>query len=94
MRIKLNKENWSGEEITINVNRKTRSWKQFGYTFTLKPASNAKYEIWGSGWSSKVGTVTEELALDRPYFRATAFECSRTHENPFAAAAQLLCNII
>lgn len=99
MRLTLNKENWSGEQITINVNQKTRSWSQFGYRFELRLKEDSdsctRYEIWGDGWDFALGTVTRYFYIEDTFDASThSGDCIRTHENPFAAAAQLLCNII
>ena len=100
MRLTLNKTNWSGETITINVNQKTRSWSQFGYRFELRLLYSSKvcrkFEIWGDAWDYPLGTVTCYPEIDEAIFTAAdeMYNCIRHSESPYIAAAQLLCNII
>lgn len=102
MRFTFNKNNWSGEEATINVNQQTKSWTQNGYRFSLHLIDDeeipglgryTKYEIRGEGWDFALGTVSRQVGLEET-FEACDGACSRRHESPFVAASQLLFNII
>lgn len=84
-----NKSDWSGEEITVEVDRENLSWEQFGYKFHLKkadPELGDYYEIIGNEWEDPLGMVIDNSAYSG--------DMDRGGNDPIEAAVKLLCNII
>lgn len=85
----VNKSNWSGEEITVEVDRESLSWEQFGYKFHLEKADSDLgdyYHIIGEGWDQPLGMVIDNSAYSGGM--------DRSGDDPIEAAVKLLCNII
>ena len=107
MKLTFNKEDWTGEEATINVNLKTRSWSQNDYRFSLRLIQDTivenpdgsrlgryqSFEIRGEGWDFPLGKVQRQEGLEET-FEACDGTCSRRNADVFIAASQLLFNII
>ena len=98
----FNRNDWSGEQLTIPVNRATLQWEQSGYHFKLAEVANDKndelgmsmttYQCTGSGWSQplfniiKFSTSSEWLAVSG--------DIMIENNDPIACAAQMICNIV
>ena len=95
--LKINKENWSGEQATLMVT-KDGSFEVYGYRFKLTQTSPIGFEVTGEGWDYPLvhGLKVDDTwvaasgrtvdALEGPY--------SREDADPVAAAAKVLFNII
>lgn len=95
--ITINKGNWSGETTNLTYNEKTGEFTIafIDYTFKLVPQTISTlpldcYAIMGSGWDLPLGVVRK---FEDTWYANTGW-LEREDENPFVAAAQLLCNII
>jgi len=100
MKLIFNKDNWSGKETTITVNKQKKSFKLNGETFFLKvlnlgmkekPFKLIKIE------NENYGTLGASIFWpdDREFtFASDSGEINRMDVNPYVAAAKLLCNII
>lgn len=77
------KSNWSGESITVTIDRANLVWEHYDYTFWLvfKPydedlrgiLGDGQYEIHGDSWDFPLGTVRDARTrpTDKPQFEAT-----------------------
>lgn len=91
--ITFNAGNWSGKEMTITV-KADGSFELYDYTFRLKFRGDEAFDIVSPSWSYRLGTGFKNV--NDPNWTAgdDGYHMTRTHEDPFVAAAQLLCNII
>lgn len=97
MKLTTNKSNWSGEEITVEVDRENLSWKQSGYEFHLEWVDYPEdvhhligkgyYAIRGKGWDKPLGVVNVDG-------EAHSGDLEREATDPIEAAVKLLCNFI
>lgn len=103
MRKTYNQGNWSGKEITVNINQKKRTFSLFGYDFQITKKNHGEgfvtYELLGNEWSYPLATcsmyVGDEFTKDDTYIFATEGDySSRDSKDMYEAAVQLLCNII
>lgn len=98
MKIKINKDNWSGEERELIVEGNT--FKVHGYTFHMKEEKLSEGHIMYAVTSPDFGgPVLEGFSFPNIDSGEVTFNCelsglSRTHPNPYVAAAQLLFNTI
>jgi hypothetical protein len=99
LKLRINKGDWSGKEIDITINERTKSFKLNGYTFTLKESFETSrvtdlksYDIMSSGWNAPIGQVWKWD--DEKTWAAGDWSIQRDHENMYIAAAQYLCNVI
>ncbi len=100
MRLTTNRSNWSGEEITVEVDRENLSWEQYGYRFHLERVDVAEdmqdaigpyyYEIHGNEWKYPLGTIR---VFDGGADAANG-DIQREAKDPIEAAVKLLCNIL
>lgn len=96
-----NRQNWSGDTVTVKVDRQALSWIQFDYEFHLEflPWPEDVRDILGLGryaivsdqWSSPLGYVE---AFDDDTFMAAGSGLDRDARDPVEAAVRLLCNIL
>lgn len=109
MRITLDKENWTGEKVTINVNQVKRSFSLNGCKVTLEQKDKTIVEDWEwrtynimvDGWEYPLGVVVDHIdfAKDTQEIEAWHHEIkegnlSRTGSSIYDAAAKMLCNVI
>jgi hypothetical protein len=97
-----NKANWSGEQITVKVDREKLVWEQYGYLFWLEfkawpedlqaVLGKGRYEIKGDSWAADyvLGTIDEHGAN----YEATSMDMTRDAKDPIVAAVQLICNTV
>jgi hypothetical protein len=98
-----NRENWSGQAITVDVDRNALSWIQFGYRFWLEfrpwPAADqdilgpGRYTIISDQWSSPLGYVDVAKGDDGELMAFSA-NLGRYATDPIEAAVKLLCNLL
>ena len=81
MKLTFNKNNWTGEKITISVNQSKRTFEHYDALITLKPKSKTEshesYEVWVEGYSNPVAVVQRYLDLD------TNWECLDPDNHPY-----------
>lgn len=100
MKITLNKENWSGEEITININEAERSFKFYDHDVHIVPTDDfdfCKKEFDIEGYNlimdnENVGWVGKELSEKN--WMSIGSGIYREDEIIYVAAAKLLSNIL
>lgn len=101
--IHINRANWSGDEATLNYNPKTGVFEMAhleGYVFWLERSTacdevtGSMWKIRGSQWRAEydLGQVWE--GLKRGHYTAFSMGVERDSDNPFIAAAQLICNTV
>lgn len=93
MDVTLNKSDWSGEVVTVKVNKNTGGFNYLGYRFTLKKKRECGEVLWvltGDVW-------TDPLATGHEFDGSVWFSSNgidREDKDPFKAAIKLLSNII
>ena len=103
VKIKINRCNWSGDETTLSYDPKTGAFEMShlkGYVFWLErqnccdEVTGAMFKIRGSQWRAddSLGQVWE--GLQKCHYTAFSMGIERDADNPFIAAAQLLCNTV
>ena len=108
MKLTFNKDNWSGEDITINVNQNKKTFGLYGYDFKLKKDATAstalfeKFDVFSPDFHRgeyPVATVTK--FTDDDFWEAYDFDnhplyggISRTAKNMYEAVTKYLCNVI
>ena len=86
----FNKANWSGEEITVNVNERKKEFSLFGYRFKIRQAGcRDVYKVLGDQWSEPLMKV---FKIKDRYITTSYAE--RESDNIFIAVIQSLCNTI
>lgn len=100
MKITLNKENWSGEEITIIINEAERSFKFYDHDVHIVPTID--FDFYKKEFdmecydlmieNEKVGWVGKELAEKN--WMSMDGDIHREDEIIYVAAAKLLSNIL
>ena len=96
MIIKCNKGNWSGKEITVNVNQKTKSFKLYDHKFIIEEHETSTkqfptFRIVSPNWSNPLATGCQFTDGLYGFFSG---DISRENKNMYVAAVQLLNNII
>lgn len=90
-KIHFNKENWTGESMTIEYDEDTKSFELNGYTWTLiehdlPDISEKMYDVTCPEWDEPLFRVYQEgkewLAINMGY--------TRQHSHPAVAAAQMI----
>lgn len=94
-KLTVNKGNWSGEEITVNV-RKDNSFKLFDYDFKLSAKYDEElgctfYEVTSSSWDHALVTGYKD---ENGMCFMSSSGVSREAKDPFEAAIQVLSNIL
>ena len=82
MKITTNKDNWSGEEITVKINQAKRSFSLFGYDFVLDKTSDLSkedhpvvfYDITSPSWDVPLGVVVHEIDAPNNRFQNESYE--------------------
>jgi len=100
--IKISAANWSGRETVVRYIEETGEFTidaLEGMRFELR--LSAKSEVDGFESWALIDRDDDEHVMgfvhrfeNEPEFYASVYGCFRTHENRFAAAAQVLLNII
>jgi hypothetical protein len=95
MKITTNKQDFTGEEITVNVNKAKKSFKLYNEPFKLERVGKGKYSIVGVGWENPLGKIFEDENVPGD-LRCYAWndELERYGSNIYESAVRLLCNII
>lgn len=99
----FNREDWSGQEITIQVNREEMSWEQSDYKFHLEETpeefvddelgmSMKTMKCMGSEWKEPLFTITK--FSDSPMWVAASDNLMREDADPILCAAKLVCSIV
>ncbi len=97
MLITTNKENWTGEEVTVKVNKAKRTFKLFDEEFKIKKETKGLYCITGKSWEYPLGRVYEHTHSYKPEeqsFTAWNESIERNGKDIFEASIRFLCNII
>lgn len=104
-----NREDWSGKNIDVKVDRAKLAWEQYGYVFWLTfeewPADlqdilgKGRYKIHGDGWAEDyiLGTINcgpTAKGFNGAEFEATSDGLSRDAKDPIEAAVRLICNTV
>jgi hypothetical protein len=104
----INRDNWSGQTITIFIDEKTLSFQLPGlgiFYLAKRPDGLADetmtldiYDIIGAVGGDfdghKLGTVSDMTWHGKRQFEASAMGMTREGEDLYSAATKLLCNII
>jgi hypothetical protein len=93
MTIILNKSNWTGESVTVQVNQFTKQFTFGGDRYRLRvinEAAHAVEQLEYTGWR----LVATLYGPDKGRYTAISAFCdlSRDANCPFKAAVKLLCN--
>ena len=98
MTIIFNKSNWTGESVTVRVNKHTKQFTFEGDRYRLRKVHEVIHVVeqsgpggWRPGGWRQVGTV---YGPDEGCYAASAqwSDLSRSADCPFKAAVKLLCN--
>ena len=95
----INKSNWSGEQVKVTINRKKKTALiHQPYMIEIKLQKHKTIEdIYDVYWRYHDSKEWNYLATAYPhenYWDVASEELSRQHENVYAAAAQVVCNVI
>lgn len=96
METTFNKDNWTGETATINVNVEEKSFNYYDYRVQLEQVDTGDddeyYRILVDG--DKVGSVMK-LSYEDTYLAMDSIsELTREDKDPFVAAAKMLSNVL
>ena len=92
-KITINKENWTGEEITVSI-KADGSFEVYGYDFRLVFGELMLDETFRVYCDDDESPICSGFKSIDGNWIAYAGDYARTNAHPFAAAIQLLCNII
>lgn len=100
--VTFNRSDWSGKEMTIQVDRDTLSWEQDGYKFQLEKVedfvddevglSMETYKCIGDAWDRPLFNLTK-FSTDSVWW-ASSMGVERDHADPVICAAQIICNTV
>lgn len=91
--LEMNKGNWSGEPITVEIDE-DGSFEVYGYEFKLLEKTvegEQVFKVMGTDWDYPL--VEGYREGDHCFMYSTGGELSRDAQDPFEAAAQVLFNI-
>ena len=81
MKMTFNRNNWTGEMVTITINQTKRTFKHYDSLVTLKPKSKTEshesFEVIVEGYQFPVAIVQRYLDID------TNWECFDPDNSPF-----------
>lgn len=94
MRMTINKGNWSGEEAKISINKKKHTVSLYDGDLILKLRFENKESVVVEHEGQEFCKGFLEADNKTWYLYDHGQEYVRTHENPYAAAAQMAFNLI